>query len=332
MPLTFSFPPQDIPDILLLAAICGIIAVVVIYRIYHKRSIAMREKLNHDLERRNRFLTAITAKLRSTQRAVTTDLKIARQIQRGLLPSKIPQIKEMRLDVVYKPVTDVGGDIYDFFHFDDNKLGIFIGDASGHGFAAAMISTLSKMSLYHHSKSKQSTSELIAAINRDLTANIHSHHYITCFWGIFDFEKNILTYSRAGHPIQLVLRKDGTLYNLCAEGTLLGLLENATFKQEEFHFQNGDRFFLFTDGMYDVIRKNSGAENETMSYNQFAQLIQKTLSEPFDTTLAAVKKSLSDFKHEDDYTLIVAEIRGVDNESLSTVQTELHTGQALLSS
>jgi len=324
MPITFSFPPQNIPDILMFTAACGIITITIIYRIYLKHNIAMREKLNKDLERRNSFLTAITTKLRSTQRIVKADLKIARQIQLGLLPTQIPQIKEMRLDVIYKPVAEVGGDIYDFFRLDDNKLGIFIGDASGHGFAAAMISTLTKMSLYHHSRCAQSASELITAINLDLTANINSHHYITCFWGVFDFEKSMLTYSRAGHPIPLCLRKDGTLHNLCAEGTLIGLMEDAVFKQEEFHFEPGDRFFLFTDGMYDVIHKNRGREDEAMSYSQFAQLIKKTSIEPFDTTLSAIKKGLSDFKHEDDYTLIIAEICDSDSERkfLTTAQID----------
>ncbi|MCL2690560.1 MAG: serine/threonine-protein phosphatase [Chitinispirillia bacterium] len=329
MLLTFSFPPQDLPDFLLLGALLGIIALIFIYRMYLKHNITIREKLNKDLQKRNSFLTAVTNKLRSTQRIVKADLKIARQIQLGLLPAQIPQIKEMRLDVIYKPVAEVGGDIYDFFQFDDKKLGVFIGDASGHGFAAAMISTLSKMSLYHHTQDKQSASELIGAINRDLTANINSHHYLTCFWGVFDFERNILTYSRAGHPTPLCLRKDGTLHNLCAEGTLLGLLENAAFKQEEFRFEPGDRFFLFTDGMYDVIHKNRGREAEAMTYNQFAQLIKKTSIETFNTTLSAIEKSLSDFKHEDDYTLIVAEIydSDIERQLLTTNQID----RALLS-
>jgi len=329
MLIAFFFPPQNISDILLLIAGGGTIVLVFIYRLYNKRNIAVREKLNKDLERRNRFLSAITARLRNTQRTITADLKIARQIQLGLLPSQIPQIKEMRLDVIYKPVADVGGDIYDFFQFDDKTLGVFIGDASGHGFAAAMISTLSKMSLYHHSRSAHSASELIAAINRDLTANIHSHHYITCFWGVFDFEKNILTYSKAGHPIPLCLRKDGTLHNLSAEGTLLGLVEDAVFTQEEFHFEPGDRFFLFTDGMYDVIHKNRGREDEAMSYNQFAQLIKNTSIETFDTTLSAIKKGLSDFRHEDDYTLIIAEI--YDSDAERQLLTTSQIDRALLS-
>jgi serine phosphatase RsbU (regulator of sigma subunit) len=150
---------------------------------------------------------------------------------------------------------------------------------------------------------------------------------MTCFWGVFDFEKNILTYSRAGHPIQLVLRKDGTLYNLRSEGTLMGLLKDAVFQQKEFHFEQGDRFFLFTDGIYDAIRKNSGG-NEAMDYNQFAQIIQKTHSNPFDTTIAAIRESLNDFTHEDDYTLIITEICG--GGSALTALTESGADQALL--
>jgi serine phosphatase RsbU (regulator of sigma subunit) len=148
MCVTLSFPPQNISDILLIGAACGIIAIIFIYRYYNI-------KAHENLKRHNRFLTSITTKLRNMQRNVKADLKTARQIQLGLLPSQIPEVKGMRIDVVYQPVIEVGGDIYDFFRFDDNRLGIFIGDASGHGFAAALIGTLSKMSLYHHSRSAQ---------------------------------------------------------------------------------------------------------------------------------------------------------------------------------
>jgi sigma-B regulation protein RsbU (phosphoserine phosphatase) len=238
-------------------------------------------------------------------------LRVAGHIQKGLLPSKIPQFNLMRIDAVYKPVADVGGDIYDFIRMGENRLGVFIGDASGHGLASSLIGTLSKMSLYNHSRADLPTSELLVRMNRDLKAHIHTSHYLTCFWCIFDFEKNILTYSRAGHPTPLVLRKDGTLHGLSGCGIFLGITDDAAFEENYFRFEAGDRFYWFTDGIYDVFHKerNDGkGMGGFLGYNLFLDLVKQTAGEPLDNVIAALKGRLSEFKFVDDYTLIVAEV------------------------
>ncbi|MDR0307316.1 MAG: SpoIIE family protein phosphatase [Chitinispirillales bacterium] len=315
--ISITFSPYEMPY-------CNSTEVCIIE---HIRDITMLENLKNNLEHKNRFLNAIVGKLRTMRRNTVADLKIARQIQLGLLPSQIPQIKEMRLDVTYQPITEVGGDIYDFFQINGNKLGIFIGDASGHGFSAALIATLSKMSLYHHTNNTCSTSELMVRMNQDLTANIHSSNYLTCFWGIFDFEEGKFTYSKAGHPIQLVLRKDGTLHKLDAEGTLLGIMENVDFEQKVFEFESGDRFFLFTDGIYDAVRENRNEGNAILDYEQFMLFIRQTSDEPFEEQIQTIKKKLTNFKHEDDYTLIITEICG-HSECKSTAVTVQNTDSA----
>jgi len=278
--------------------------------IEHIRDITALETLKNDLERRNKFLATLTHKLRAAQRSIKAELWVASQIQIGLLPPTLPKLNNMRIDMTYKPVADVGGDMYDFIHIDDAHLGVFIGDASGHGLASSLIGTLSKMSLYNHTHAWLPTAELLELMNKDLKAHIHTSHYLTAFWCVFDFENNKLTYSRAGHPSQIVLRKDGTLHSLTGDGIFLGITEDAVYEQREFIFEPGDRFFWFTDGIYDIFKDTDelGGDREFLGYDKFAELIKLTVNLPFNAIIGSIKKSLADFMHKDDYTLIVAEI------------------------
>ena len=280
--------------------------------IEHIRDITALERLKNKLERRNNFLTIMSRKLRAAQRNIMGELRIARQVQLGLLPENTPQIENMRFDIVYAPIAEVGGDIYDFVSLASGRLGVFIGDASGHGPASSLIGTLSKMSLYNHSRETLSTARLLESMNRDLKAHIHTSHYLTCFWCIFDFENKKLTYSRAGHPMQIVLRKDGTLHNLSGNGIFLGITDEAVYEEKEFIFKEGDRFYWFTDGIYDVFRKGakdgSEGEKDFLGYAKFEEMVKQTAGLPFEEIVGTLKGNLTDFLFNDDYTLIVAEI------------------------
>ncbi len=295
--------------------------------IEHIRDITTLEQLKYDLERKNRSLAKTTKKLKKAQQSIKSELKMARQIQQGLLPSSTPQVNGINLDVIYQPVSDVGGDIYDFFPISKNKFGIFIGDASGHGYSSALIGTLSKMSLYHHSQSSISTAELLTRMNLDLLANIHTSHYLTGFWCIFDLENKQLAYSRAGHPIPVVMRRDGSLLTLTGNGPFLGIIENAAFEQKKFDFQEGDRFFFFTDGIHDVVSKEL-VEKSVLGYDQFMKMISATSEVSFSDIISFIRSRLADYKYEDDYTLIVAEISKYKVSDLSVYQHQELTAQS----
>jgi sigma-B regulation protein RsbU (phosphoserine phosphatase) len=299
--VNISFSPYAMPISGSTAEICVI---------EHIRDITTLETLKMSLERRNNFLATLTKQLRSAQRSIKAELHVARQIQLGLLPSAVPPVNRIRIDMTYQPVADVGGDLYDFIKIDEDRLGVFIGDASGHGLASSLIGTLSKMSLYNHSKAGLSTAELLERMDKDLNAHIHTSHYLTCFWCVLDFKKNIMSYSRAGHPMQIVQRKDGELHWLSGNGIFLGITGEAAYEQKEFAFENEDRFFWFTDGIYDVFKKNSdgGEKGELLGYDKFTEMIKNTAGLPYEEIIGALRKGLSAFDHEDDYTLIVAEI------------------------
>ena len=276
--------------------------------IEHIRDITLLENLKNDLEQKNRSLAYTMKNLKEAQQNLRDELQLARDLQRGLLPTAAPVLPELKIDHTYHPVTDVGGDIYDFIHYPSKHLGIFIGDASGHGLSAAFVGTISKMSLYNHGRREIPVAELVSRINEDLISNIHTGHYLTCFWGIFNFDDATFTFCRAGHPIPVQIKKDGTIKELTTPGTLIGILTNTTFEQATVTFERGDRFFIFTDGIYEVEEgMEADGTNRMLGYEGFVSLLASCNDVPFSKVLTAIRDKLSAYSYEDDYTLIVIE-------------------------
>jgi serine phosphatase RsbU (regulator of sigma subunit) len=274
--------------------------------IEHIRDITVLEQLKTDLEDKNRSLAATMRNLKQAQRNIREDLRLARKIQEGLLPKTAPDFPGISIALTYHPVADVGGDLYDFIQFSDEKLGVFIGDASGHGLAASLIGTISKMSLFNHTRQEIPPRELISAINRDLFSNIQTNHYLTCFLGIFDRFKHTFTYSRAGHPIPVVIRRDGSIFHLKSTGTFAGVIEDVTYEEAVFTYQKGDRFFLLTDGIYEIQKGDEGH----YGYDRFVKLLTDYHGLPLNRIIPAIEEEFAQYTFNDDYTLIVIEIQG----------------------
>lgn len=283
--------------------------------IEHISDITVLEQLKTDLEEKNNTLAAAMRKLKQAQRNIREDLRLARQIQEGILPKQAPEFPGIAMAIVYHPVADVGGDLYDFIPFSKEKLGVFIGDASGHGLAASLIGTISKMSLFNHSRHEIPPGDLISAINRDLFSNIRTNHYLTCFLGIFDRTKQTFTYSRAGHPIPVVVRRDGSIHHLNSMGTFAGVFEDATYEEAVFNYQKGDRFFMFTDGIYEIQK----AEEHHFGYDRFIKLLNDYHSLPLDRIMHSLEEHFSQYTYNDDYTLIVIEIQEGHSNAEDTV-------------
>lgn len=274
--------------------------------IEHIRDISILEELKNNLEKKNRTLAGTMKNLKAAQQNIREELRLARLIQQSILPKHAPSVSGLKISLTYHPITDVGGDIYDFIHFSPTRLGVFVGDASGHGLAAAFVATISKMSLYNHSKSEMPVCDLLSCINNDLLNNIHTGHYLTCFWGIFDLEENTLTFSRAGHPIPVLIKKDGSLIPLKTTGTFIGLISDIQFEHQTVSFEKGDRFYIFTDGIYEVLESNS-SEDTLLGYDRFTEMLIECRNYPFGKVLSTIQTKLKSYTYEDDYTLIALE-------------------------
>ncbi|MCX8000195.1 MAG: serine/threonine-protein phosphatase, partial [Leptospiraceae bacterium] len=204
---------------------------------------------NRDLEAAVEVLSSFRNDLMSKQKAISKDLKMARNIQRGIIPQHIPDWKGLQFSFSFLPMQEVSGDYYDYFQFGSNKIGIMLSDVSGHGVPAAFITAISKLLFTNYKL--DSPAEIFVNVNRELIDLVKQQGYLTCFYGVIDSDYK-MTYCIAGHPRPILLRyATGEIEILEGEGTFLGMFEDAheLYKDNSIQLEPGDKLFIYTDGL-----------------------------------------------------------------------------------
>src|SRR5215204_5119865 len=144
-----------------------------------------------DLERSPAFDSLIrnltwrfrAAEARERER-IEQELRVARRIQQELLPEATPELDGWQIAVYYGPAREVGGDFYDFLEFPDGRLGLVVGDATGHGMPAALVMATTRGMLRAVVQSLELPGEVLARVNEALVADIPSSMFVTCFYSV----------------------------------------------------------------------------------------------------------------------------------------------------
>jgi predicted ester cyclase len=148
---------------------------------------------------------------------IEQELRVARRIQQSLLPEAIPNLEGWRIAAYYGPAREVGGDFYDFLELEDGRLGLVVGDATGHGMPAALVMATTRGMLRAVVQSLESPGEVLARVNEALVADTPPSTFVTCFYGVLDPKDGHLSYANAGHNLPC-RRHDGQAEELRARG------------------------------------------------------------------------------------------------------------------
>lgn len=178
------------------------------------------------------------------------DLAAARATQRSLIPQKPPPLEGWEVAATYRPVIQVGGDIYGWLRLNDGRTLFWIVDATGHGAAAALLTTLAKLLFQHGSVEHSQPAEIMHAVNNDFRSIFGGRSFMTAMCVALDAETGRGAVVGAGHPPLLITRAQGPAELIFSSAPPLGLLEHSRFEETEFAMQNGDGFLLYTDGLY----------------------------------------------------------------------------------
>jgi serine phosphatase RsbU (regulator of sigma subunit)/anti-sigma regulatory factor (Ser/Thr protein kinase) len=247
--------------------------------------------LNEELSSRN-------IALKSATDAISAEIDVAREIQRGILPRSLPVMPGLGVEVRYEPARPVGGDLYDFVRLDEYRLGIFIADVSGHGLPAAFEGAMVKMSFQHHAAATQSPADVLHRMNADLRKSLAPGHYVTAFYGILDLVDLSMLYCRAAHPKPLLHRADGSWERLESHGLFVGIVEDADYRNARVFLEQGDTLNIFTDGYYEGLEWGNAKGYEALQ-NALSQ------GQPLSDTLTRIERSLDSAPaKEDDRTFV----------------------------
>ena len=236
------------------------------------------------------------------------ELKVVADIQRSLLPTKLPAIPSLELAAHYQTSTRAGGDYYDFFELPDGKWGILIADVSGHGTPAAVIMAVTHSIAHMLTEPPMPPSTLMHFVNRHLTARYTngSGTFVTAFYGIYDPATRTLSYASAGHPPARLLR-GGSITALDGKRSIrLGIDATEKYTDAQTQLQPGDTLILYTDG----ITEARNPKGEMFGEERLDQSATCKCDAP--ETLASILTGLAAFRSGrmlgDDMTLLVAKI------------------------
>ena len=178
------------------------------------------------------------------------DLAAARLTQQSLIPQKPPLLPGWEVAAAYRPVIQVGGDIYGWLRMTDGRTLFWIADATGHGAAAALLTTLAKLLFHHGSVEHAQPAEIMEAVNNDFRSIFGARSFMTAMCVALDATTGRASVVGAGHPPLVVARRAAAAELVTSNAPPLGLLESSHFEETTIALQPGDGFLLYTDGLY----------------------------------------------------------------------------------
>ena len=257
--------------------------------------------------------THTVLKSRAKVEAIETDLRIASKIQTDALPPTTPEFdKYLNIDMkcCLNTAKEVGGDFYDYFFIDENRMCFLIADVSGKGTPAALFMMTAKTIIKDYALFKESTSEILNEANIRLCENNKESMFATVWIGILDIRTMTLQYTNAGHNYPILQRKGKGCEELeTVHGLMLAAFENTQYNQSEIHLEKGDRLLLYTDGATEAHNK----DNELYGVERVERMLEDTRDCSGETTLDRMVENINTFakgvSQFDDITMVIISIK-----------------------
>ncbi len=178
------------------------------------------------------------------------DLAAARLTQQSLIPQKPPALPGWEVATCYRPVIQVGGDIYGWLRMKDGQILFWIADGTGHGAAAALLTTLAKLLFHHGSVEHDAPASVMEAVNHDFRSIFGARSFMTAMCVAVDPATGRASVVGAGHPPLLIARRSGATETIASVAPPLGLIEHPEFTETIVDLKPGDTFLLYTDGLF----------------------------------------------------------------------------------
>ncbi len=256
--------------------------------------------------------------IREQNEELQRSIKAAANVQKSLLPSNFPMGKYLSFNIKYLPCETIGGDFYDVFRIDEDNIGLFIADVSGHGVPSAMISIFLKQEISYRVKrivedrkyNIVKPAELLKLVNESfIQSNIgEGFFYITMVYANYNITGKELIISVAGHhALPILKRADGKTEVVKVESYPIGWFNGVSYEDLVYTLNPGDRLVLYTDGIFDVLCNSY----ENITLNKRVQMVENLLesgdiNEKLDSLIADYLNR--EGKLNDDLTFMIMKI------------------------
>lgn len=238
------------------------------------------------------------------------ELKIARKIQRSLLPSDPLILPGVEVTGYCLPASQVGGDYFDYYHRPDHRVDVAIADVSGHSVGPALFMVEIRSALKTQIRSQRTAASILAVLNDSLYEDLsRADHFITMFYLQYYMSTGEINYASAGHNPPLLLRSGGTTcIKLDADGMIFGVKKEVLFEEGRISLEKGDIIFLYTDGIIEAENK----EGEFFGTERLCEILMAHTHFSPQELIKMIVEKLQDFceskTFRDDVTMIALKV------------------------
>ncbi len=276
-----------------------------------------------ELEASRQALAAVNEELEKKNQELEEDLQLAQTIQLGFLPDTFPHEDRIAFGREYLICTTLGGDLFDVFSIDEQHVGMYMADVSGHGVSAALISGLLRMSFTSlrvengHSDPPDLLypDRVLLSLNRLLFHEIPDDRFITMIYAVLDLATNEFVFASAGHPSPLHYQAKAGSAALLPVPTApaLGLID-IPFPLTRFTLPLGDKLLFYTDGLTEAMNQNRDEFGDENLADTFARHGAEPPAQGIQSIVADIDRHRDGWPRNDDCSLLMVHLTGAETE------------------
>jgi sigma-B regulation protein RsbU (phosphoserine phosphatase) len=281
-----------------------------------------RDELMADLSETNRELRESLENLRRTRFAkerMEDELNIGREIQQSMLPLEFPPFperNEFSIFATLQPAREVGGDFYDFFFVDNDRLCLSIGDVSGKGVPAALFMAVTRTLIKSTAKNDHSPASILTHVNDELSENNESCMFVTVFTGILDVNTGDFVYTNAGHNPPYIKHADGRAERLGnRHGPIIGAQAGQVYAEDTLRLAKAETLVLYTDGVTEAMNTAEQLYSEGRLASFLALDRTAHAEDAVNRVVVQVKEFEDGAVQADDITVMAIQFEGPSGDS-----------------
>ncbi|MDR3632481.1 MAG: SpoIIE family protein phosphatase [Isosphaeraceae bacterium] len=253
------------------------------------------------------LLTALAERnflLEAAHKKLNFELELARKVQLALMPRPPKPRGVLRMAVRYTPANQLGGDVYDIYRLENNRLGILVADVSGHGVNSAMLSGMVKALAAPLTIAVMEPGELLAGLDVAGEQFFPEGYFCTGFYLIADEETGLLRYAGVGHPPGIIVGPSGTRTLQSNPGLLgVGMVDGTAGGSDR--LAPGESLILYTDGLPDAMDPSDVLFGEERLTTMLQAHHGANPNEILDLVEQAVTKHTAPGRPSDDINIVV---------------------------
>jgi len=239
-------------------------------------------------------------------RVLERELATAAKIQQHILSARAPEIPGWEISAYNLPCHEVGGDYFDFQPREGGRLALAVGDVSGKGIGAALLTGAVQATFRAHVSTGAKMSHVVDRLNRAVEASSADEQFVTFFCGELDPQAATLRYVNAGHNPPLMMRLAGGVEELNRTGLVVGIMDDASYDEGQLTFEPGDLLVMYSDGITEVVNP----ADEEFGPERLVRTVQYVRDQPLERIQEIVLKELAafqgpDVRQFDDMTLLM---------------------------